>query len=47
MISCLFVPDILLYHVVSGTFYSAGLMDGMMVPTLEGKDVEIHMDTNG
>ncbi|CAH1793307.1 unnamed protein product [Owenia fusiformis] len=32
---------VLTYHVVSGTFYSASLSDGMMVPTVNGKDVKV------
>jgi len=33
--------DILTYHVVAGTALSTSLTDGLMVPTLEGKSVEV------
>jgi uncharacterized surface protein with fasciclin (FAS1) repeats len=37
------LTKILKYHVVSGTFCSAGLTDKATVPTLEGSDVTIHI----
>lgn len=33
--------DVLLYHVVSGAFFSTDLSDGMDVPTLNGEEIEI------
>ena len=38
------LADILLYHVVSGTFFSTDLSEGE-VPTLNGKNVEITLDS--
>ncbi|CAC5394107.1 transforming growth factor-beta-induced protein ig-h3-like [Mytilus californianus] len=35
------LTDVLTYHVVSGTFYSAGLTSGMSATTVEGKPVTI------
>jgi len=35
------LADVLTYHVVSGTFYSAGLTNGMSATTVEGKPVTI------
>ena len=35
------LTDVLTYHVLSGTDYSAGLTNGMMVNTVEGKPVSI------
>ncbi|XP_061167963.1 transforming growth factor-beta-induced protein ig-h3-like [Saccostrea echinata] len=36
--------DLLTYHVVSGTFYSSGLKDGMEVPTVEKSEVRISVN---
>ncbi|KAK3101471.1 hypothetical protein FSP39_003850 [Pinctada imbricata] len=40
------LTDVLTYHVVSGTFYSAGLASGA-VPTVEGKSVNIAVASGG
>ncbi|XP_063405190.1 transforming growth factor-beta-induced protein ig-h3-like [Mytilus trossulus] len=37
---------LLRFHYVKGTFYSSGLKDGMMVPTVEGQNLRIRY-TNG
>ena len=34
--------DLLQYHYVRGTYYSAGLRDGETLPTVQGTDVVIH-----
>lgn len=41
------LTNILKYHVVGSTQYSAGLKNGMRVPTLEGKSVTIHIHHDG
>lgn len=41
------LTKILKYHVVSGTFCSAGLEDGKNVPTLEGSNVKVGISGNG
>ncbi|MBN2215437.1 MAG: fasciclin domain-containing protein, partial [Bacteroidales bacterium] len=38
------LAEILLYHVVSGKVMSGDLSDGMMVETLQGKDIEVEID---
>nr|XP_022309813.1 transforming growth factor-beta-induced protein ig-h3-like [Crassostrea virginica] len=38
------LTDVLTYHVVSGTYFSAGLVSGP-VPTVEGKNVNIEVGT--
>lgn len=38
--------DVLTYHVVSGTYFSAGLTSGA-VPTVEGKSVNIVVGQGG
>lgn len=38
--------DLLQYHYIRGTYYSAGLMDGDKIQTVQGTDVVIHK-TNG
>lgn len=35
------LTDVLTYHVLSGTDYSAGLTNGMMAKTVEGKSLTI------
>ncbi len=41
------LTDILLYHVVSGTALSTDLADGMMVTTVNGKDVTVTINDDG
>ncbi|XP_050414723.1 transforming growth factor-beta-induced protein ig-h3 [Patella vulgata] len=41
------LANVLLYHVVNGTVYSAGLMDGESVPTLNKNDVKISISQGG
>ncbi|KAK6176866.1 hypothetical protein SNE40_015083 [Patella caerulea] len=41
------LANVLLYHVVSGTVYSAGLTDGESVPTLNKQDVKISISQGG
>ncbi|OWF49283.1 Transforming growth factor-beta-induced protein ig-h3 [Mizuhopecten yessoensis] len=38
------LTEVLTYHVVKGTAFSAGLTDGEKVATLEGKDLSISLD---
>ncbi|WAR28638.1 BGH3-like protein [Mya arenaria] len=38
------LTDVLTYHVVSGTYWSASLSNGMMPKTVEGKAVNIKID---
>ena len=37
------LTDVLTYHIVSGTFYSAGLEDNMTPNTIEGKPITIRL----
>ena len=39
-----FVSDVLTYHVISGTYWSASLSNGMMPKTVEGKPVNVKID---
>lgn len=41
------LTDVLTYHVVSGTVFSAALSDGEMPKTVEGKTLTIKIDSNG
>ncbi len=41
------LTDILLYHVAAGTALSTDLSDGMMVPTLNGKNVTVTINDDG
>ncbi|KAL4217892.1 hypothetical protein ACF0H5_020671 [Mactra antiquata] len=41
------LTDVLTYHVVSGTVFSAGLSDGEMPKTVEGKTVTVKIGSNG
>lgn len=41
------LTDVLTYHVVSGTVFSAGLSDGEMPKTVEGKTVTISISSGG
>ena len=41
------LTDILLYHVVAGEARSTDLMDGMMVTTINGKDINITINADG
>lgn len=34
--------DLMQYHYIKGTYYSAGLTDGEHIPTVQGTDVVIH-----
>lgn len=45
-ISC-YILEILLYHVVPGVWFSAGLTDGMSLPTLSGKNITINLSGSG
>lgn len=38
-----FYTDVLTYHVVSGTVFSAGLSDGEMPKTVEGKTLTVRV----
>ena len=41
-------PDSLLYHVVPGAFYSAGVRDGQWLETLlDGQELELQVVTDG
>ena len=41
------LAQILLYHVLSGEVLSTDLSDGLMVPTLQGQDVTININSDG
>ena len=41
------LTSILTYHVVSGDVRSTDLMDGMVVATLNGKDITVTINTDG
>lgn len=41
------LTNVLEYHVVKGTQYSAGLTNGMSVPALNGADLKINIGSNG
>ena len=41
------LTEILAYHVVGGLALSSDLMDGMTVPTVNGKDVTVTINNNG
>ena len=41
------LTDILLYHVVSGNVLSTDLVDGMVVPTLNGADITVTISDDG
>jgi len=41
------LTDVLTYHVVSGTVFSAGLVDGEQPTTVEGKQITVKIDNSG
>jgi uncharacterized surface protein with fasciclin (FAS1) repeats len=54
MVDCLLLPEnvdalssILTYHVVSGQVLSGDLMNGMVVPTLNGVEITVTFSTTG
>ncbi|XP_012945755.1 transforming growth factor-beta-induced protein ig-h3 [Aplysia californica] len=41
------LSEVLKYHVISDTFWSVGLTDGMVLQTINGANLTVHIDTNG
>merc|ERR1740137_215987 len=41
------LTNVLTYHVVASTVWSAALKDKAMVPTANGKDITVHITENG